>query len=217
MIYIANKRRKEESIRKQYPNAIILDVTSKAGWAQRLSPFYPHGGIPIPNSDGMTGMSVEGIWQGLKVFETQGVSYSHFRNASMKGLKRTVRTLGKPFGHSYGTNSEELLDYLNARIAIYLPTYKWVLDNVPAVKDLVDRIRIKSLTTDIVFLDYNTNEDYTNLKSPLSHAALLKLYIEGRYPSPTLVQLCNKKSEDNTCKSNRINVTSGILPFFDEI
>lgn len=216
MIYIANKKRKEEGIKKQYPNAIILDVTSKAGWAQQLSPFYPHGGIPIPNSDGITGMSVEGIWQGLKVFETQGVSYSHFQNASMKGLKRTVRTLGKPLGHRYGTKSAELLDYLEARIAIYLPTYKWVLVNVPAARDLVERIRAKSLTTDIVFLDYNTNEDYTNLKSPLSHAALIKLYIEGRYPDITLDQLRNGEFEDNYQKSTERN-TSGILPFLDEI
>lgn len=216
MIYIANKRRKEEGIKKQYPNAIILDVTSKAGWAQQLSPFYPHGGIPIPNSEEVTGMSVEGIWQGLKVFETQGISYTHFRNTSMRGLKRTVRTLGKPLGHSYGTNSEELFDYLEARIAIYLPTYKWVLENVPAVKDLVDRIRTKSLTTDIVFLDYNTNEDYTNLKSPLSHAALIKLYIEGRYPNITLNQYRNGEYENNFQKSIERN-TSGVLPFLDEI
>lgn len=216
MIYIANKRRKEEGIKKQYPNAIILDVTSKAGWAQQLSPFYPHGGIPIPNSEEVTGMSVEGIWQGLKVFETQGISYTHFRNTSMRGLKRTVRTLGKPLGHSYGTNSEELLDYLEARIAIYLPTYKWVLENVPAVKDLVDRIRTKSLTTDIVFLDYNTNEDYTNLKSPLSHAALIKLYIEGRYPNITLNQYRNGEYGNNFQKSIERN-TSGVLPFLDEI
>lgn len=213
MIYIANKRRKEEGIRKQYPNAIILDVTSKAGWAQQLSPFYPHGGIPIPNSNGETGMSVEGIWQGLKVFETQGVSYSHFRNASMKGLKRTVRTLGKPLGHNNGTHTGELLPYLEARVAIYLPTYKWVLENVPAVKDLVERIRTKSLTTDIVFLDYNTNEDYTNLKSPLSHAALIKLYIEERYPEITLDQLRNVQETNKRINPN----DDGILPFFDEL
>ena len=191
-------------------------MTSKAGWAQQLSPFYPHGGIPIPNSEEVTGMSVEGIWQGLKVFETQGISYTHFRNTSMRGLKRTVRTLGKPLGHSYGTNSEELLDYLEARIAIYLPTYKWVLENVQAVKDLVDRIRTKSLTTDIVFLDYNTNEDYTNLKSPLSHAALIKLYIEGRYPNITLNQYRNGEYGNNFQKSIERN-TSGVLPFLDEI
>lgn len=216
MIYIANKRRKEEGIRKQYPNAIILDVTSKAGWAQQLSPFYPHGGIPIPNSDGMTGMSVEGIWQGLKVFETQDVSYSHFHNSTMKGLKRTVRTLGKPLGHRYGVNSDEILSYLEARVAIYLPTYKWVLENIPGVKDLVDRIRTKAKAIDIVFLDYNTNEDYTNLKSPLSHAALIKLYVEGRYPETTLSQLRNGEIDNSIYEENNSN-QNGVLPFMDEI
>ncbi len=194
MIYIANKRRKLESIKKQYPDAIILDVTSKAGWAQKLSPFYPHGGIPIPNSGSVTGMSVEGIWQGLKVFESQGVSVSHFHNATMKGLKRTVRSLGKPLGHQYGVSSNELLSYLEARVAIYLPTYKWVLENVQEAKSLVHRIAMKSKETDIVLLDYNTNEDFMNLKSPLSHAALIKLHIENRYPKLNLKELRERMS-----------------------
>lgn len=186
MIYIVNKRRKEENIRKDYPNAIIIDVTSKSEWAQELSPFFPHGGIPIPNSNGMKGASVEGIWQGLKVFEGQGVSRLHLQNTTMKGLKRTVRTNGKPLGHQYGICSKELLSYLEARVAIYLPTYKWVLSNVASVIRLVNYIKAKSEETDVVLLDYNTNEDYTNLKSPLSHAALIKSYIEGNYPEVTL-------------------------------
>lgn len=216
MIFIANKRRKEDSIKKQYPDAIILDVTSKAGWAQKLSPFYPHGGIPIPNSEGITGMSVEGIWQGLKVFESQDISYSHFHNSSMKGLKRTVRTLGKPLGHRYGVGSDELLTYLEARVSIYLPVYKWVLENVPEVKNLIEKIRFKALTTDIVLLDYNTNEDYLNLKSPLSHAALIKLYIEGQYPDITLQDLRNIELEINSNKIKEANMM-GVLPFMDEI
>jgi hypothetical protein len=182
MIYIANKRRKLEGIRKQYPGAVILDVTSKADWANKLSPFYPHGGIPIPFSEGKTAMSVEGIWQGLKVFESQDVCLASFENRTMKGLKRTVRMLGKPLGHRKGINGTDLLSYLDARLQIYLPTYKWVLDNIPEVKSLVERIANKSRETDIVLLDYNTNDNYMNLSAPLSHAALIKLYIEGRYP-----------------------------------
>ena len=72
MIYVENKRRKIERIQKQYPNADILDVTSTSNlrYAQLLSPFYPHGNIPIPFSPGFTSYSVEGIWQGLKVFKS---------------------------------------------------------------------------------------------------------------------------------------------------
>lgn len=184
MIYIANKRRKLERIQKQYPNAIILDITSSSPYryGQILSPFFPHGNIPIPFSGGATGDSVEGIWQGLKVFEGCGIDESAFHNIAMKKIKRTVRKYGKPLGHQKGLNSHELLHYGEARELIYIPTYKWVLDNIPEVKETVKRIAEKAKESDIVLLDYNTNEDWQNLKSPLSHASLLKLYIEGCYP-----------------------------------
>lgn len=197
MIYIANKRRKLERIQKKYPNAIILDITSSSPYhyGQILSPFFPHGNIPIPFSDGETGDSVEGIWQGLKVFEGCGVDESAFHNSSMKKIKRTVRKYGKPLGHQKGLCSHELLSYGEARKLIYIPTYKWVLENVPEVKEILKRIADRAKENDIVFLDYNTNEDWQNLKSPLSHASLLKLYIEGAYPDisveskPKVIQL----------------------------
>ena len=81
MIVVKSKRCSEKNILKEYPDAVILDVTSHAdGDLVRLSPFYPHGGIPVPFSPGWTAMSVESIWQGLKVFETAGVDTTLFRN-----------------------------------------------------------------------------------------------------------------------------------------
>ena len=65
MIYIASKRSKLENIQKRFPNAIICDVTSTSNNSLvKLSPFYPHGNIPVPFSQGVFGVSVEGIWQG---------------------------------------------------------------------------------------------------------------------------------------------------------
>ena len=67
MIKIVSKRSKQENILKKYPNAIIADVTSQANdGLVKLSPFYPHGGIPVPFSDGMTATCVEAVWQGLQ-------------------------------------------------------------------------------------------------------------------------------------------------------
>lgn len=185
MIYIENKRRKIERIQAQYPDADILDITSasSAKYAQMLSPFYPHGGIPIPlESNGLTATCVEAIWQGLKVFESEDVNFETFKNATMKGLKRTVRTLGAPKGHRSGAYGKELLGYFEARMKIYLPSYLWVLENVLEVKDIVHRIAERAKVNDIVFLDYNTNIDFRDTSSPLSHAGLVKLYIEGKYP-----------------------------------
>ena len=181
MIAIESKRRKRENILKKYPDAVIADVTSQAtDGLVKLSPFYPHGGIPVPFSEGYTAMCVEAIWQGLKVFESADVDVNMFANDTMKNIKRTVRRFGKPLGHRKGVNSTELLGYIEARKQIYLPAYKWVLEN--KVANIIERLREASKTKTIVLLDYTTNCDIDNPKTPLSHAFLIKAYAEGLYP-----------------------------------
>lgn len=181
MIVIESKRRKRENILKKYPDAVIADVTSQAtDGLVKLSPFYPHGGIPVPFSEGYTAMCVEGIWQGLKVFETADVDVNMFANGTMKNIKRTVRRFGKPLGHRKGVNGTELLGYIEARKQIYLPAYKWVLEN--KVANIIERLREASKTKTIVLLDYTTNCDIDDPTKPLSHAFLIKAYAEGLYP-----------------------------------
>lgn len=181
MIIIETKRKKPENILKKYPGAILADVTSKAtDGLVKLSPFYPHGGIPVPFSEGYTATCVEAIWQGLKVFEHSDVDTSLFFNNTMKGIKRTVRKYGKPLGHRKGVHGTELLGYIEARKQIYIPTYKWVLEN--KVQDIIERLREASKTKTIIMLDYDTNADVENPRKPLSHASLIKAYVEGIYP-----------------------------------
>lgn len=181
MIIIESKRKKPETILKQYPDAILADVTSGAkDGLVKLSPFYPHGGIPVPFSEGYTATCVEAIWQGLKVFEGCDVDVQMFLNDTMKNIKRTVRRFGKPLGHRKGVHGTELLGYIEARKLIYIPTYKWVLEN--KVANIIDRLREASKTKMIVLLDYDTNADVENAKKPLSHASLIKAYVEGVYP-----------------------------------
>ncbi len=122
----------------------------------------------MPFSDGLTAESVEGIWQGLKVFESAGVDPSKFRITSMKGIKRTVRKFGGVLGHQAG---ERLVPYLEARRLIYLPAYRLVLENKLA--DLVQELKASAAQT-LVLLDYETNTDVSNLSKPLSHAGLVK-------------------------------------------
>ena len=181
MIIIESKRKKPESILKKYPEAILADVTSAAkDGLVKLSPFYPHGGIPVPFTDGMTATCVEAIWQGLKVFEGADVDVQMFQNDTMKNIKRTVRRFGKPLGHRKGVYGKELLSYVEARKQIYIPTYKWMLEN--KVRSIIDRLREASKTKTIVLLDYDTNADVEDATKPLSHASLIKAYVEGLYP-----------------------------------
>ncbi len=184
MIYVVNKKRKLDKVKEDFPNATILDITSTSNmrYAQILSPFYPHMNIPIPFTEGLTATCVEAVWQGLKVFDGADVDFATFRNDTMRDLKRTVRKYGMPKGHRKGAYGKELLGYFEARMLIYLPTYKWVLDNVPEVHHVVERIKEQSKIHDIILLDYNTNIDFRDASKPLSHAGLVKLYIEGNYP-----------------------------------
>ena len=182
MIIIESKRKKPSTILKEYPDAILADVTSSAkDGLVKLSPFFPHGDIPVPFSEGYTATCVEAIWQGLKVFEGADVDTSLFQNDTMKGLKRTVRRFGKPLGHRKGVCGTELLGYIEARKQIYIPTYRWILEN--KVARIIERLKSASEEgKTIVLLDYDTNADVENTRKPLSHASLIKAYVEGIYP-----------------------------------
>src|SRR4051794_5968159 len=96
---VASRRVRPDSLRQQYGTAAILDVTSRgpAPWV-RFSPFYPHGGIPVPYSSEYTAQSVEGIWQGLKVFASADVDLAKLKITTMSGLKRTSRKYGRVLG-----------------------------------------------------------------------------------------------------------------------
>jgi hypothetical protein len=182
MILIANRRTKPETLRTKYGEHIaIIDVTSKGEepWV-RFSPFWPHGQIPVPFSERVFGTCVEGIWQALKVFESEDVDQSKLHVTNMQGLKRTVRRLGKVLGHRKGMAGNELLSYRKARELIYLPTYKWVLDN--CLQEELHQLRALAAEKTVVLLDYQTNGDLDDLSTPLSHAALVKRYFDGDWP-----------------------------------
>ena len=204
MIIIESKRKRPVTILRKYPDALLADVTSSAkDGLVKLSPFYPHGGIPVPFSEGYTATCVEAIWQGLKVFDGADVDVEMFQNDTMKNIKRTVRRFGKPLGHRKGVNGRDLLGYIEARKQIYIPTYRWVLEN--KVVDIIERLREASKTKTIVLLDYDTNADVENPKKPLSHASLVKAYVEGLYPYEDVVVSQNNEPSANVIQLDLFN------------
>jgi hypothetical protein len=157
-----------------------MDLTSKARDPYvRFSPFYPHGEIPVPFSEGVYSQTVEGVWQGLKVFESEGIDTSKFNVTNMEGIKRTIRTKGPIIGHQKGVKSTTVIGYLEARLEIYLPTYKFVLEH--KLSEFIDKLKKAHDEKDLVFLDYDTNSIIGSTK-PLSHAFLVKSYLENNYP-----------------------------------
>jgi hypothetical protein len=182
MIIIRHHNTSLTTLKGQYPSATIFDVTSRSAepWI-RFSPFYPHGDIPVPFSQGWTSASVEGIWQGLKVFERADIDTGKFRITTMKNLKRSARTYGNVLGHRKGVAGKELLSYIQARYLLYLPTYRWVLEH--HLQNLLAELRQQSQHNSLILLDYGTNEDLDATEKPLSHAGLIKRYLENRWPT----------------------------------
>lgn len=181
-LLVESKRKKAETLSRLYPGALILDVTSRGAqpWV-KFSPFYPQGNIPIPFSPGQVAASVEGIWQGLKVFASADIDRTTFANTTMKGLKRTKRSYGPVRGHRAGVNGTSLLSYRDARYQIYLPAYRRVLDH--CLQPELDQLRQLSQAQTVVLLDYETNADIDNLAKPLSHAALVVKYLANQWPT----------------------------------
>ncbi len=185
---VGHRRQSLADLARRQPGALVIDLTSHAPnpWV-RFSPFYPHGDIPVAFSPGCTSASVEGVWQGLKVFEQAEVDTGRFAITSMQGLKRTARRYGRILGHRQGVHGEALLPYFQARLQIYLPTYRWVLEHrlQPELAALAALGRQRPL----VLLDYSTNLDVNDLSRPLSHAGLVAMYLQGAWPEENFSHL----------------------------
>ena len=120
MILIESHKKKPENILKKYPGAILADVTSKATDSLvKLSPFYPHGGIPVPFSGEMKATCVEAIWQGLKVFESSDVDIHLFKNDTMKNIKNSD-FLRKNAKNSYISKKDVLKDVEKYGIIVFM-------------------------------------------------------------------------------------------------
>ena len=186
-ITVESRRKKLASVEKLWPGATIIDVTSKGvePWV-RFSPFYPHGGVPIPNTAAETARSVEGLWQGLKVFEKEDIDPRKWAVTEMAGIKRGGKSRGAVRGHRFGVGSETLLGYRGARFRIYLPAYKWVLEH--RLVSEVEQLRRLAADKPLVLLDYETNSDVEDVSSPLSHAALVMHHLQGGWPTARVAQ-----------------------------
>lgn len=188
MIYVTSKKRKEDQIKKEFPDAFILDVSSSSPQFEGrvLSPFYPHGNIIVPGAEpqgSLRASCVEAVWQGLKVFEDEAEDLNCFCNDTQKNIKRSVRVHGKILGHRW-LRTGEILDYFTARKQIYLPCYWWMLKHTQIVQKSLALIKEKSQLGDVVLLDFNVNCVFNDITRPLAHASLVKLFIErnGIFP-----------------------------------
>jgi len=167
----------------------VFDVTSRSKdeAVRCLSPFtacsvtvgdVSRPAFDVPFLANERSYSVEGVWQGLKVFEREGIDRKRFRvkfsptSGSGGKLKRGTSTArGRVLGH-YAGEDRPLLEYAEARQTIYLPLYREMLDKYcgAALEHLLEAHE----QGDIALVDYTTNADVLDTRTPLAHASLVK-------------------------------------------
>ena len=74
-----------------------------------------------------------------------------------------------------------LLGYGEARRAIYLPAYRWVLEH--RLADEVSQLKVLTREGDVILLDYEANGDVNDLSRPLWHASLMAAYVMDEWPA----------------------------------
>lgn len=182
MIIVSKKAAKKQASYMDL-GYVPIDLTSNSPDPdmRRFSPFYSHlheGGFPLDDFFELSltspAASVEGVWQGLKMFENEGIDLSKFWVTDMKNMKRSARAAGRGpvLGHWF---RDGLIGYREAREKIYLPLYRRKLlfleDEVRALVARVDK------GDKLMFLDYTTNSDIDDTSKPLSHASVLRDHI----------------------------------------
>jgi hypothetical protein len=67
IVEVVSRHHGPASIAAAFPRTVVIDVTSRGPrpWVQ-LSPFYPHGGIPVPFTPGVVATTMTGLKRAVR-------------------------------------------------------------------------------------------------------------------------------------------------------
>jgi hypothetical protein len=167
----------KKAIEKLKETSVIVDVSTSSQdpiWS-KLAPNYPHGNIPIPGMPGVMSLTVDGVYEGLKTFKDgSGIDASKFRAKSTGKIMRTKRTHGEIAAFKYG--DQAIYDEVAARRHIYVPTYRWMLDNIVR-SELLMLAEQAMLGKKIVLVDMSISHDIEDLDKRFSHAVMIRAWV----------------------------------------
>lgn len=87
-----------KAARKIFPRALVFDVTA-VGAMKKLDPGCPVGRVEIPGRERMKALSLQGVWEGLKVFKKNDEIDEKWMTDERKiGRKRGFKNWGEMIG-----------------------------------------------------------------------------------------------------------------------
>ena len=145
--------RNAEMIRKEFPGAVVLDVTVD-GLMGKFDPGFPLGRIKVPGMEGEMGLSMKGIWEGLKVFSKKdSVDERWWRDESKLGKERVFKSYGELVGIRMG---EEVVDVERGK-EIFEEMYGELVRERFKVE--IEGIRKEARKRVVVLLDYEEGDE----------------------------------------------------------
>lgn len=151
-----------KSVRKIFPKALVLDVTIDGGmnW---LDPAFPTGGVRIPGMK-RKGLSVMGVWEGLKIFKKK----EKIDESWMFDEKKLNKVRGcKVWGRIEGIIIEDELMEIEEAKKIFKEIYKELVRE--KFSKVLQGIRKEAEKRTVVLLDYKEEKD-----RPFNHVEVLK-------------------------------------------
>ncbi len=159
-------------------NVLAIDVSLKApeGW-EVLAAGFDHGDLPVPGMTGTVARTVDGIWEALKRFQSEGEDLSMLDAPKAKKRRANEKT-GASLGYLF--EGKLLNDEVEARRRIFVPAYSWMVKNAPAAKPKFDHLVELARTNTLHLYDGTENGSIFDPR-PLSYASVLaELVTEAR-------------------------------------
>lgn len=151
-----------KAVRKVFPGALVLDVTL-GGAMMKMDPGYPIGGVEIPGKF-RKGLSVNGVWEGLKVFEKKdGIDERWMVDERKVGKVRGCKSWGKLMGIRV---REEVIGEEDGK-ELMRELYEGLMKE--RFGRVLEGIRKEAEKRVVVLLDYKDESD-----RPFNHVEVLK-------------------------------------------
>ena len=152
-----------KAVRKLYPKALVFDVTAE-GAMKKLDPDFPVGDIRIPGKMRNQGLSLNSVWEGLKVFKKKDeIDEKWMKDENKLGKRRGC----KSWGEMTGIKIKEELVGIEEGKKIFREMY------VELVKEKYGRIvaalKREANKRPVVLLDYKEERE-----RPFNHVEVLK-------------------------------------------
>eukprot|EP01095_Lingulamoeba_sp_RSL-Kostka_P012761 TRINITY_DN5100_c0_g1_i1.p1 TRINITY_DN5100_c0_g1~~TRINITY_DN5100_c0_g1_i1.p1 ORF type:complete len:357 (-),score=117.82 TRINITY_DN5100_c0_g1_i1:162-1232(-) len=209
-IIIEYKRKNHESIKRIYGNYLMTyDITKgSTSTFSYLSPSYPHKKILIPGTNNKYASSVEGLYEGLKIFENDGIKIKCLINRKSQITKRyETEETGKFIGWRLGIDADEdceiITEEVLARYHLYVKPYLNILKNDPQAQEEINNIkesmkRFPSFKFVLLINNKDFTYDWKDCSAPINHASIIRDYIKGiPIELPSKLNIKKDEQEDN--------------------